>query len=113
RIKGKTPEDYPWMKKRPEEMEFYSEQNRRIESINQKYPGAVVFDGFGPDMKEWYRQVGVVLSTSDFESFHLTLADGAASGALPVSLNWPGAALIYPLTWLSGTTNDVAKSILT
>lgn len=112
RIKGKTPEDYPWMKNRPGEMEFYSEQNRRIESIDKKYPGAVVFDGFGPDMEEWYRQVGVVLSTSDFESFHLTLADGAASGALPVSLNWPGADLIYPLTWLNATTNAVVNSIL-
>lgn len=112
RIKGKTPEDYPWMKNRPEEMEFYSEQNRRIGSINQKYPGAVVFDGFGPDMEEWYRQVGVVLSTSDFESFHLTLADGAATGALPVSLNWPGADLIYPLTWLTGTTDEIVEAVL-
>lgn len=112
RIKGKAPEDIPWMKNRPEEMEFYSAQNRRIESINQKYPGAVVFDGFGPDMEEWYRHVGVVLSTSDFESFHLTLADGAASGALPVSLNWPGADLIYPRTWLSGTVGGMVESIL-
>ncbi|MFH0411409.1 glycosyltransferase [Corynebacterium sp. L4756] len=112
RIKGKAPEDYPWMKNRPEEMEFYSEQNRRIDSINEKYPGAVAFDGFGPDMEEWYRQVGVVLSTSDFESFHLTLADGAASGALPVSLNWPGADLIYPRNWLSGAVGGMVKSIL-
>lgn len=112
RIKGKTPEDYPWMKNRPEEMEFYSQQNRRIELINSKYPGAVLFDGFGPDMKDWYRKVGVVLSTSDFESFHLTLADGAASGSAPVSLNWPGADLIYPAIWLSGTTCDMVKAIL-
>ncbi|NMF31965.1 glycosyltransferase [Corynebacterium ammoniagenes] len=112
RIKGKTPEDYPWMKNRPEEMEFYSEQKRRIDAINYQYPGAVVFDGFGSDMEEWYRQVGVVLSTSDFESFHLTIADGVASGAIPASLNWPGADLIYPVAWLSGTTRDIVDSIL-
>lgn len=112
RIKGKTPEDYPWMKNRPEEFEFYLEQKKRIDAINSRYPGAVVFDGFGSDMEDWYRQVGVVLSTSDFESFHLTLADGAASGARPKSLNWPGADLIYPLNWLFGTTEDVVDSIL-
>lgn len=63
-------------------------------------------------MEEWYRQVGVALSTSDFESFHLTLADGAATGALPVSLNWPGADLIYPLTWLTGTTDEIVEAVL-
>ncbi|APT94562.1 glycosyl transferase family 1 [Corynebacterium stationis] len=112
RIKGKTPEDYPWMKNRPQEMEFYSEQNSRIDSINSRYPDAVVFDGYGSDMEEWYRKVGIVLSTSDFESFHLTLADGAASGALPVSLDWPGADLIYPTSWLSGTTDGIVSSII-
>ena len=51
-------------------------------------------------MAEWYAKVGIVLSTSDFESFHLTIADGAASGAMPVCLNWAGADRIYPAEWL-------------
>lgn len=100
RIKGKTPEDYPWMENRPQEMDYFNKQYARIEQLNRKYPGCVVFDGFGSDMAEWYAKVGVVLSTSDFESFHLTIADGAASGARPVCLNWPGADLIYPTEWL-------------
>lgn len=100
RIKGKTPEDYPWMKNRPQEMDYFNKQYARIEQLNQQYPGCVVFDGFGSDMSEWYAKVGVVLSTSDFESFHLTIADGAASGALPVCFNWPGADCIYPAEWL-------------
>lgn len=112
RIKGKTPEDYPWMKNRPEELEFYDAQYERIDQINKSFPEAVVFDGFGNDMDEWYSKVGIVLSTSDFESFHLTIADGAASGAVPALLNWPGADLIYPDSWLSGSTQALVDSII-
>jgi glycosyltransferase involved in cell wall biosynthesis len=112
RIKGKTPEDYPWMKNRPEELEFYDAQYYRIDQINKIFPNSVIFDGFGNDMDEWYSKVGIVLSTSDFESFHLTIADGAASGAIPALLNWPGADLIYPNTWLSGTTQALVSTIL-
>lgn len=112
RIKGKTPEDYPWMNSRPKEMEFFNKQYARIEQLNQRYPGCVVFDGFGSDMAEWYAKVGVVLSTSDFESFHLTIADGAASGALPVCLNWPGADRIYPAEWLVSNIKDAVNRVL-
>lgn len=112
RIKGKTPEDYPWMKNRPDEMAFYANQYERISTLNKRYPDSVVFDGYGADMADWYRNVGVVISTSEFESFHLTVADGAASGAVPVSIAWPGSDLIYPIDWLSGTTEEMVKSIL-
>ena len=103
RIKGKTPEDYPWMANRPEEMKFYDAQFDRIERLNRANPGSVTFDGFGADMADWYAKVGYVISTSDFESFHLTLADGAASKATPGALSWPGSDLIYPLDWLAAT----------
>ena len=112
RIKGKTPEDYPWMKNRPQEMDYYNNQYARIEQLNRKYPSCVVFDGFGSDMAEWYAKVGVVLSTSDFESFHLTIADGAASGALPVCFNWPGADRIYPSEWLVPNTECAVHRVL-
>lgn len=100
------------MKNRPDELDYYSEQYKRIETLNAEYPGSVRFDGFGPDMDEWYTNIGIVLSTSEFESFHLTIADGAASAAMPVLLNWPGADLIYPDNWLSGTTDEMVSSIL-
>lgn len=112
RVKGKTPEDYPWMANRPDEMEFYRAQYKRIEDMNLKNPGSVIFDGYGADMADWYRNVGSVLSTSDFESFHLTLADGAASEATPGSIAWPGADLIYPINWLAATPKGVAELLL-
>ncbi|MEE1620741.1 glycosyltransferase [Zafaria sp. J156] len=111
RIKGKTPADYPWMAKRPEEMAYYDEQFRRLEE-DPLLAGAVHFDAHGDDMAEWYRTVGTVLSVSDFESFHLTLADGAASGALPVSLAWAGAESIYPGHWLHLSTASMVERIL-
>ena len=35
-----------------------------------------------------------------YQQIHLTLPDGAASGAAPVSLAWPGSDLIYLRDWL-------------
>lgn len=106
-IKGKRPEDFPWMANRPDEMFFYEEQYARI-GADPLLAGAVTFDAQGDDMAEWYRKIGIVLSVSDFESFHLTLADGAASGAVPASLAWPGADQIYPTDWLHADERAMA-----
>lgn len=110
RIKGKRPEDYAWMNARPEEMAYYSAQYRRIEE-DDLLLGAVSFDPYGDDMAQWYDGVGVVISVSEFESFHLTLADGAASGALPASIAWPGADQIYPDMWLHATIAELSTYI--
>lgn len=109
-IKGKRPEDFAWMANRPEEMSFYDEQYRRIKT-DPLLVDAVTFDAQGDDMAAWYRKIGVVLSLSDFESFHLTLPDGAASGALPASLAWPGADQIYPTSWLHADAGGLAGYI--
>ncbi|NOJ60398.1 glycosyltransferase [Arthrobacter sp. 260] len=109
-IKGKRPEDFPWMADRPEELAYYLEQYQRIEN-DPLLSGAVTFDPQGDDMAEWYRKIGTVLSMSDFESFHLTLADGAASGALPATLAWSGADQIYPVSWISASVESLTKRV--
>ncbi len=111
-VKGKTSHDYPWMAKRPDELAWYQELDARIEKITETYPGSVVFDGHGSDMVEWYRKIGIAISTSDFESFHLTISDGAASGAKPVCLAWRGADAIYPADWLAVSVEEMAEMIL-
>ncbi|GAA5022822.1 hypothetical protein GCM10023258_13470 [Terrabacter aeriphilus] len=113
RVKGRTPADYPWMLDRPDEMAYYDEQYARIEKINAAHPGAVQLDGHGDDMAEWYRGIGIALSVSDFESFHLTIADGAASGALPALLAWPGSDLVYPRDWVSPSVGALVDRIAT
>ncbi|WP_353951823.1 glycosyltransferase [Knoellia sp. S7-12] len=112
RIKGKGPEAYPWMSSRPEEMAWYDAQYARIASLNASRPGTVSFDGHGNDMAEWYRNIGVALSVSDFESFHLTIADGAASRAMPVVLGWDGADLVYPREWIGASVTDLVARIV-
>jgi len=110
-IKGALPSDYPWMAQRPNELAWYEAQFDRARRLNSRWPDSVVFDGFGDDMNDWYSKIGIALSVSDFESFHFTIADGAASGALPASLAWDGADLIYPREWLSPTVAHMAARI--
>jgi glycosyltransferase involved in cell wall biosynthesis len=111
-VRGKMPSDYPWMKNRSDELAFYGRQFARIDELNADAPGTVRLDGYGDDMAAWYREVGHVISVSDFESFHLTIADGAASGAVPHVLYWPGAELTYPRSWSHRTVEELAEAIL-
>jgi glycosyltransferase involved in cell wall biosynthesis/spore maturation protein CgeB len=110
-VKGKRAEEFEWMvRDRPTELEYYREQYLRVE-IDPLLKGAVHFEGQGNNMSEWYQNIGHVISVSDFESFHLTLADGAASRALPSSLAWAGADQIYPAEWLSASVIEMAERI--
>lgn len=112
RVKGKRPEDYSWMKNRKTEMAWYQDCYRRIDQLHQDTGRqSVVFDPHGDDIPQWFQGVGYALSVSDLESFHLTLPDGAASGAAPVSLAWPGADLIYPREWLVGGLAEMTERI--
>ncbi|WP_313817031.1 hypothetical protein [Citricoccus sp.] len=109
-IKGRRPSEYPWMADRPAERDYFRDQFARIED-DPLLGAAVDFEPFGPDMDAWFSRIGVALSTSDFESFHFTLPDGAAHGVLPRSLSWPGADLLYPLGWLAPDAATLAESI--
>lgn len=112
RIKGKRPEDYAWMLRREDEMSWYNACYDRIRDLNARVGrDVVVFDPHGNDMAEWFRGIGYGLSVSDLESFHLTLPDAAASGAVPVSLAWPGADRIYPRQWLVATLQQISDQI--
>lgn len=100
-IKGKFPEDLPWMKNRPEEMRFYDDLFSRIEQAPWK--DSVIFDGHGDDVGHWFSRLNFILSTSDIESFHLAPMEGMASGTVPIVFNWPGADTLYP-------ENNIVKS---
>lgn len=62
--------------------------------------------GATDDVAGHLRQIGVILSTSRRESWHLGLVEGAASGAVPVVRNWPlfaplgGAYSLFPADWV-------------
>ena len=110
-IKGRLPKDYPWMLAgRKEELEYYEKQFGQIEN-NPNLSENVSFEGYTNTISEWYAKVGFVLSPSDFESFHYTIADGVASGALPIIWPWEGSDDIYPSEWIIKNTEEAAKRI--
>ncbi|MGC5326515.1 hypothetical protein [Brevibacillus sp. SYSU BS000544] len=95
-----------------------SEEARRImDEIHQKrknplYQDSVFFDQEGPDVPEWFRNIGFILSMSEFESFHCSLAEGMASGCIPMIIAWPGANLIYPEEFISADIDEIVQKIL-
>ncbi|MEU2621357.1 glycosyltransferase [Streptomyces sp. NPDC007157] len=109
-VKSKPPWEYWWIWNKPEERAHYEAILRRMQT-SPLLEGAVVFDQFGPDVPNWLRRVGHVLSTSDDESFHLAPAEGMASGAVPALLPWPGADEIYDRRWIHDTPEAMAESI--
>jgi glycosyltransferase involved in cell wall biosynthesis len=110
-VKSKMPWEYWWIWKLDEERDHYRQVLRRIQT-SPHLRHAVVFDSFGPDVGAWLRKIGFVLSTSDDESFHLSPAEGMASGAVPVVRHWPGAETIYDEQWLHDGPEEMAERIL-
>lgn len=94
RVKGESPARIPWLWARTSEREYYERVYSRINSGSLRH--RVIFDPQGSDVQHWLKMIGALLSPSDFESFHVAVAEGAASGALPIVWNWDGAALTYP-----------------
>ena len=110
-VKGKLAKEYPWMLSRTEEMAYYEAQEKRIE--NSPYlKGAVHYDGFGKDMGAWFSKIGYILSTSDFEGSHLSVAEAMASGSSPLIIKWDGADEIYPKKYCFDTIPQAVKYVL-
>ena len=78
---------------------------------------AVTQAGQVTDVDAELRKVGVILSSSTRESFHVALAEGIASGARPVVRDWPtlarfgGAATTWPAEWIVQTPEEAVELI--
>ncbi len=80
--------------------------------------GAVRRIGQTDDVPAALTDVGVILSASVRESFHLGVIEGAASGAVPVVRDWPffagrahSARSIFPADWMVETPLEAADRI--
>ena len=71
----------------------------------------IIFDGWIDNMSAWYTDKDFVISTSLFESFHYSIAEGMASGLMPLIHNWYGAKYIYPQKYLFNTPDDCLAMI--
>jgi glycosyltransferase involved in cell wall biosynthesis len=111
-VKGRLPEDYPWMHHPPRDKEL--EEYRKLYKLIKEAPwGAnVVFEGHGSDMPEWFQKIGYLLSTSDLEGSHQAVAEGMASGAIPVILNWPGSDTVYPQKYIFTSIKEMSQFVL-
>jgi glycosyltransferase involved in cell wall biosynthesis len=99
---GQFPEAVSWVSRNSAEMAFFERCHKFIDDHQLKE--VVSFRGHS-DVKTQLteRSVGFVLSVSDsernfpgFESFHLAVADGFASGGVGLVLSWLGAEFVWP-----------------
>lgn len=79
-------------------------QDQRIEYYMKYYADKnalpLQIDGWVEDMPKWYDDKDYVISTSYWESFHFSIAEGMASGLMPLIHAWPGSDTIYPTRFL-------------
>lgn len=94
----------------------YTEQVR-ARLLDPEIINRVKIVGWTDDVPGYLRQVGIILSTSLRESWHLGLVEGAASGAVPVVRDWPllrglgGARTLFPHGWVVEDLDDAEARI--
>jgi glycosyltransferase involved in cell wall biosynthesis len=109
RFLGKQPNEYSWMRFRLRERFYYWKLYRVMRLLTGS--GRIQFDDYTDDVPGWFRGVGFVLSTSEHESFHMAVAEGMASGAIPLIRDWEGARDIYPEQFIFSTIPEAVKII--
>jgi len=108
-VKGKPTWEHPWIWRRERERWFIADELGRIDRL-QQLRNAVAFEPFGP-VQDWLREVGHIISVSDVEGNQVSVAEGAASGAVPVVLRRPGSE-VYPAEWVHDDVDAAAASIV-
>lgn len=110
-VKGKNYQEYPWLMRNSDERAWFETQHARI-AQDKNLTDGVQFVGFDDDMPGFYQGVNYILSVSDHESFHFSVAEGAASGCTPIVFDWPGAASTYPGDWIVNSVAEACEKIL-
>lgn len=93
-LRGRMPWEYQHEWKKNLQQQTYLEFFQRIRE-SPALRRSIVFEPFGADVGSWFRKIGVVLSPSSFESFHLATAEGMASGSHPIVWDRDGAVEIF------------------
>src|SRR5699024_6525900 len=107
-VRGAAPWDYTWEWNTPAHRDSYIEVLRRLKA-NPRLAEHVTFSPFGPDVGNWLRGIGWVLSPSMRESFHLAPVEGMLSGAVPLVWEREGSQEIFGAEWVLRDTAAVAK----
>lgn len=72
---------------------------------------SISFYGRVADIETWYRDKGVLLSTTLYESFGMNIGEAMASGCWPVVHDYPGAAKTWPAETLFATVDQAVARI--
>ncbi len=72
---------------------------------------SISFYGRIADIDAWYRDKGVLLSTTLYESFGMNIGEAMASGCWPVVHNYPGASKTWPAETLFATVDQAVARI--
>ncbi|GGT61556.1 glycosyltransferase family 4 protein [Streptomyces purpureus] len=101
----------------PAAARYYRTYQREL--LRLEAAGAVRQVGQTDDVPGALTEVGVILSSSVRESWHLGLVEGAASGAVPVVRDWPffakrphGARALFPAPWVVDDPAEAAERVL-
>lgn len=98
----------------PPARQYVQDLRERIGALGDR----VEVVGRTDDVAGALQRVGFVVSSSLREGFHLGLAEGAASGAVPVVRDWPllagrgGARAVYPDSWVVEDLDAAVARIL-
>lgn len=80
-------------------------------NLMDKAPFKVTFDGWQSDMPKYLEDKDFVISTSLFESFGYTIAEGMASGIYPLVHNWFGSDALYPEKFIWNSVSECADIV--
>ncbi len=71
----------------------------------------MALEPFREDIPTFLQKVGFILSTSDHEGHQVAVAEGMASGCVPVILERPGAREQYSDRWVHASPEAAAVAI--
>ncbi|WP_237200109.1 glycosyltransferase [Rothia nasimurium] len=110
-IRGHSPWNYTWEWKKAAHQDSYRLFYDRIKQ-NPTLREHIIFEPFGPDMGNWLRKIGWLLSPSTRETFHMAAIEAAASGAVPIAWEREGSREIIGDSFNISSTQEAVEKIL-
>jgi glycosyltransferase involved in cell wall biosynthesis len=107
---GHSPSELNWVARDTDEIEYFQACYARIQNTDE-LRAAVSFQPFTEDVPTFLQHAGFILSTSDSEGHQVALAEGTASGAVPVILDRPGVSDQYKDDWVHASVDEAAVAI--
>lgn len=109
-IKGHAPWNYTWEWKKAAHQDAYRAFYKRLGEKNLL--AHVAFEPFTPDVGNWFRKIGWILSPSYRETFHMAAIEGGASGAIPIAWERDGSVDIIGGQFNVSSTDEAFSRIV-